>query len=90
MISIHLILAIAGIIAAVGLSFGLAVTVGSYLRYGGKRVVKCPETKQPAAVHINVAKAAREGLFRSPNIRAGSMLAVARASGMRAGMPSRT
>ncbi|HEY2119346.1 MAG TPA: hypothetical protein VGH37_09200 [Candidatus Acidoferrum sp.] len=69
MISTHLILAIAGIIAAVGLSFGLAITVGSYLRYGGKRVVKCPETKQPAAVHINVAKAAREALFRSPNIR---------------------
>ena len=65
----HTIWALLTILAVALLTFGVAVSLGSYIRYGGKRVVKCPETKQPAAVHINLVKVVREAICRTPNLQ---------------------
>ena len=65
----HTIWALFAILGIAALSFGLAVTLGSYIRYGGKRVVNCPETRQPAAVHIDLAKVAREAIYRTPRLK---------------------
>ena len=65
----HTIWALLAILGVATLSFGLAVALASYFRYGGKRVVHCPETKQPAAVHINLARVAREAIRRAPDLK---------------------
>ena len=65
----HTIWALLAIIGIAALSFGLAVTLGSYIRYGGKRVVNCPETRQPAAVRIDLAKVARQAIYRTPSLK---------------------
>ena len=65
----HTIWALLAIIGIAALSFGLAVTLGSYIRYGGKRVVNCPETRQPAAVHIDLVKVARQAIYRTPSLK---------------------
>ncbi len=69
MISSNFTLAIVGVLLAVTVAFGLAVALRSYLRYRGQRLITCPETKQPAAVHINLMKVAREAVLGKPNIR---------------------
>lgn len=50
-------------------AFALTMAVGSYLRYRGKRVITCPETKNPAAVHVNVINAAREAVLGKHHLR---------------------
>jgi len=49
--------------------YGLSLAVRMFLRYRGKRVITCPETQKPAAVHVNVVTAARDALFGKQNIR---------------------
>lgn len=49
--------------------FAAVIGVRAYLRYRGKRVVTCPETREPAAVHVNVMNAAKDALFGRSNIR---------------------
>jgi hypothetical protein len=41
----------------------------AYFKLRGKRLVTCPETKQPAAVDVDAAHAAREAIFGSPHLR---------------------
>jgi hypothetical protein len=41
----------------------------SYLRFRGTRVITCPETKQPAAVEVNAAHAARSAGFGAAHLR---------------------
>ena len=49
--------------------FGVAVAFRTILRYRGQRLVTCPETHQPAAVHVNVAKAASKRILGKQEIR---------------------
>lgn len=57
----------------IGFFFTVAVTVtliatfvGLFLRYRGKRIVTCPETKLPVGVEINAAKAAGTWIVSQP------------------------
>lgn len=49
--------------------FGLVRVFQTYLRYRGQRVVTCPETHQPAAVHVDTLKAARVAMTGKQWIR---------------------
>ena len=49
--------------------FGLAMVLRTYLRYRGQRLVTCPETHRPAAVHVNAGKAASTTLIGKQEIR---------------------
>src|SRR5664279_5447244 len=69
MIGTHLILVVVLLFLAVIVSFGLFLIARELNRYHGKRVITCPETKQPAAVHINMAKVAREAVLGKPDVR---------------------
>jgi len=42
---------------------------GAYLTFRGKRVVACPETKQPAAVEVAAGRAALTAVFGEPALR---------------------
>jgi hypothetical protein len=53
-----ILLVIAGAILLAGTSIGLIMVTRTYLKYRGKRLVTCPETRNPAAVHVNAGKAA--------------------------------
>ena len=53
-----ILLVIAGMILAAGTLIGLIMVTRTYLKYRGKRLVTCPETRNPAAVHVNAGKAA--------------------------------
>lgn len=69
MVASHFILVILGIFLGVVVSLGLFLAIRAGLRYRGKRVITCPETKQPAAVHVNAVKAAREAVLGGTSIR---------------------
>lgn len=51
------------------IAFGIALAFRTYLRYRGQRIITCPETHRPAAVHVDVGKAAGERLFGKTEIR---------------------
>jgi hypothetical protein len=53
---------IAGVILIAGAFVALIMAAHTYLKYRGKRLVTCPETRKPAAVHVNSGKAARDVL----------------------------
>jgi hypothetical protein len=42
---------------------------GAYLRYRGKRVITCPETRKPAAVVVDAKHAALRAVFSYPDLR---------------------
>jgi hypothetical protein len=42
---------------------------GAYLRFRGKRVVACPETRRPAGVEVAAGRAAWTAVFRAPALR---------------------
>jgi hypothetical protein len=65
----HFLVVVAILFLAVIVSFGAFLAVRAYTQYRGKRIITCPETKAPAAVHVNALKAAREAIFTRPNIR---------------------
>ncbi len=50
-------------------AFGMTFALRTYLRYRGKRVITCPESQNPAAVHVNVATAAREAVFGKHHVQ---------------------
>lgn len=64
-----LILIALGVLLAAVVIFGLAVATGAYARFRGKRVITCPENKQPAAVHINLSKVAGEAMLGKLDLR---------------------
>lgn len=43
--------------------------LGGYLKYKGTRVITCPETKQPASIHLDSGHAASTGIFGDPELR---------------------
>ena len=49
---------IAGLVLTASASVGLIMAVRTYLKYRGKSLVTCPETRNPAAVRVNASKAA--------------------------------
>jgi len=69
MISPILILIVLGVLFAAAVIFGLAVATGAFVRFRGERVITCPENKQPAAVHINLAQVAREAMVGKLDLR---------------------
>src|SRR5271169_515761 len=49
--------------------FGIHSAFRTYLRYRGQRLVTCPETHEPAAVHVNAGKVASTTLFGKQEVR---------------------
>ena len=48
--------------------FVVVSAVRTYLLNRGQRIVSCPETKSPAVVHIDAARAARNAVFGKPQL----------------------
>jgi hypothetical protein len=63
-----LILAAITVVLVGAVAVGLTVAVRAYMKYRGKRVITCPETQHPAAVHVNAGNAAREAVFGKQDI----------------------
>jgi hypothetical protein len=62
--------AIAGMILISGALIGLIIATRTYWKYRGKRLVTCPKTRNPAAVHVNAGKAVVDVLEgKHPRIR---------------------
>jgi hypothetical protein len=51
-----------GIILVAGAFIGIIMALRTYLKYSRKSLVTCPETRMPAAVHVNAGKAALDVL----------------------------
>jgi hypothetical protein len=54
---------------AAALFFGLRWLVGSASRYGGSRIVTCPETKSPTVVEVDALHASLTSVVGLPDIR---------------------
>jgi hypothetical protein len=52
-----------------GLYFIVPPLVGTYLRYRGKRVIVCPETRKPAAVEVDTKHAMASALTGEADLR---------------------
>ena len=65
----NIILAAIGILLAGIVVFSLALSIRTYLRYRGQRLITCPETKDPAAVHVDVAKAASKAFLGKEQVQ---------------------
>jgi hypothetical protein len=48
---------------------GITLAFRTFLRYRGQRIVTCPETHRPAAVHVDIGKAVSERIWGKPEIR---------------------
>ncbi len=59
---------IAGLVALAAIYLVLVPSVRVYLRFRGKRVVTCPETREPAGVEVDAGDAAFS-LFGDPELR---------------------
>jgi hypothetical protein len=55
-------LLIAGALLLAAAVIGLFMVARIYFKYRGNSLVTCPETRKPAAVHVNAGKAARDVL----------------------------
>lgn len=51
------------------LYFVVPFVVGTYIRYRGKRVIICPETRKPAAVEVDAGHAALTAAVSHPDLR---------------------
>jgi hypothetical protein len=60
---------VVAILALGFLGWGFGRAGGAYLRFRGKRVISCPETKRPAAVDVAAGLAALTALFRKPSLK---------------------
>lgn len=69
MVLANLILAAVLVLLVGSLVYGLTLAFRTFLRYRGERLVTCPETHQPAAVHVNVGKAASTTLIGKQQVR---------------------
>jgi len=69
MISTNLVLAAILALVIGAIVFGLSMAVYTYRRYRGERLVTCPETLQPAAVHVNAVNAAKRAAIGNDQIR---------------------
>ncbi len=57
------------IVALSALYFVVPVVAGTYLKYRGKRVITCPETRKAAAVEMDAGHAALTAGLRYPELR---------------------
>lgn len=57
------------IVAFTVLYFVVPLAAGAWMRYRGKRLITCPETRQPAAVDIDVRHAALSAVIGPPDLR---------------------
>ena len=69
MVLTNLILAAIAVLIIGAIIYGGVQVFRAYLRYRGQRVITCPETQLPAAVHVNAAKAARLAMVGKEWIR---------------------
>ncbi len=69
MLASYLILVVGSLFLGVVVSLGAFLALRAFLRYRGKRVITCPETQQPAAVHVNAVAAARVAVLGKSNVR---------------------
>jgi len=51
------------------LYFVVPFVVGTFIRYRGKRVITCPETRKPAAIKVDAAHAAFTAAVSQPELR---------------------
>ena len=51
------------------LYFAVPLALGTLVKYRGKRVITCPETRQPAAVDVDVKHAALTAITGAPDLR---------------------
>ncbi len=51
------------------LYFVVPFVVGTYVRYRGKRVITCPETRKPAAIEVDAGHAALTAAVSHPDLR---------------------
>jgi len=51
------------------LYFVVPFVVGTYIRYRGKRVITCPETRKPAAIEVDAGHAALTAAVSHPDLR---------------------
>jgi len=49
--------------------FVVPLVVGTYIRYRGKRLITCPETRKPAAVNVDAGHAALTAAVGHPDLR---------------------
>jgi hypothetical protein len=57
------------ILSIAAIYFVVPFVVGTYIRFRGKRVITCPETRKPAAVEVDAAHAALTAAFSHPDLR---------------------
>ena len=57
------------LITLAALYFVVPFVVGTYIRYRGKRVITCPETRQPAAIEVDAGHAALTAAVGHPDLR---------------------
>jgi hypothetical protein len=69
MVLTNLIVAAILVLMVGAIGYGLAQVFRTYLKYRGQRVVTCPETHKPAAVHVDAVKAARAAMTGKQGIR---------------------
>jgi hypothetical protein len=60
---------IALVIVLVALYFFAAPLAGVFVKFRGKRVIICPDTRKPAAVDVNAGHAALMSLLGDPDLR---------------------
>ena len=65
-IEIYIILVI---LVLAALYFVVPFAVGAFIRYRGKRVITCPETRKPAAIEVDARHAALTGATGHPELR---------------------
>ena len=65
----NFILAAIAILLAGGIGYSLYLSIRTYSKYHGKRLVTCPETHNAAAVHVNVTKATTKAFFGKEQVR---------------------
>lgn len=63
---------LAPLVIAVVLVVYLGIAIRTAYRFRGKRVVVCPETRQPAGVTVNLGHAATTAVWEKPDVRLNS------------------
>ena len=56
-------------IALAAVYFVVPLVVGAYIKYRGKRVITCPETRKPAAIEVDARHAALSAAVSHPDLR---------------------
>ena len=60
---------IALLLALASLYFVFPLVAGAFVRYRGKRVITCPETRKPAAIEVDAGHAALTAAISHPELR---------------------